>query len=67
MHCKSSNSPHHIILINVVDSISSNRGSGNNTPVSTRVMGINESYPNINKQRATESSINSEERIGLCL
>ena len=38
-------------------------GTGNNIPVSTYTAGISESYPNVNRQRVVESSINSKERI----
>ena len=38
-------------------------GTGNNVPVSTFTAGISESYPNVNRQRVVESSINSKERI----
>ena len=38
-------------------------GSGDNIPVSCYTAGISESYPNVNRQRIVESSINSKERI----
>ena len=38
-------------------------GSGDNIPVSSYTVGITESYPNVNRQRIVESSINSKERI----
>ena len=38
-------------------------GSGDNIPVSSYAVGITESYPNVNRQRIIESSINSKERI----
>ena len=38
-------------------------GTGNNIPISTYVAGITESYPNVNRQRVVESSINSKETI----
>ena len=38
-------------------------GSGDNIPVSSYTAGISESYPNVNRQRIVESSINSKERI----
>ena len=38
-------------------------GSRNNVPVSTYMAGISESYPNVNRQRIVESSINSKEKI----
>ena len=38
-------------------------GTGNKIPVSTYMAGISESYPNVNRQRIVESSINSKERI----
>ena len=38
-------------------------GTGNNIPVSSYTAGISESYPNVNRQRVVESSINSKERI----
>ena len=38
-------------------------GTGDNIPVSTYTAGISESYPNVNRQRIVESSINSKERI----
>lgn len=38
-------------------------GSGNNIPVSTYVAGISESYPNVNRQRVVETSINSKEKV----
>ena len=38
-------------------------GTGNNVPVSSYIAGITESYPNVNKQRLVESSINSKETI----
>ena len=40
-------------------------GTGNNVPVSTYTAGISESYPNVNRQRVVESSINSKERIDI--
>ena len=40
-------------------------GTGNNIPVSTYTAGISESYPNVNRQRVVESSINSKERIDI--
>ena len=36
-------------------------GTGNNIPISNYVAGITESYPNVNRQRTVESSINSKE------
>ena len=38
-------------------------GTGNTIPISSYVAGITESYPNVNRQRIIESSINSKERI----
>ena len=38
-------------------------GTGNNIPVSSYTAGISESYPNVNRQRVVESSINSKERV----
>ena len=38
-------------------------GTGNNIPISKYVAGITESYPNVNRQRTVESSINSKETI----
>ena len=38
-------------------------GTGNNIPISNYVAGITESYPNVNRQRTVESSINSKETI----
>ena len=38
-------------------------GTGNNVPVSLYTAGITESYPNVNRQRVVESSINSKERV----
>lgn len=38
-------------------------GTGNKVPVSTYLAGISESYPNVNRQRIIESSINSRERV----
>ena len=38
-------------------------GTGNNIPIATYVAGITESYPNVNRQRVVESSINSKETI----
>ena len=38
-------------------------GTGNNIPISNYIAGITESYPNVNKQRVVESSINSKETI----
>ena len=38
-------------------------GTGNNIPVSSYTAGISESYPNVNRQRIVESSINSKERV----
>ena len=38
-------------------------GSGDNIPVSSYTVGITESYPNVNRQRIVESSINSKERL----
>ena len=38
-------------------------GTGDNIPVSTYTAGITESYPNVNRQRIVESSINSKERL----
>ena len=38
-------------------------GTGNNIPISTCVAGITKSYPNVNRQRVVESSINSKETI----
>ena len=38
-------------------------GSGDNIPVSSYTAGISESYPNVNRQRVVETSINSRERI----
>ena len=38
-------------------------GTGNNIPVCNYVAGITESYPNVNRQRTVESSINSKETI----
>ena len=40
-------------------------GSGDNIPVSTYTVGITESYPNVNRQRIVESSINSKERVDI--
>ena len=37
--------------------------TGNNIPVSSYTAGISESYPNVNRQRIVESSINSKERV----
>ena len=37
--------------------------TGNNIPISNYVAGIKESYPNVNRQRTVESSINSKETI----
>ena len=38
-------------------------GTGSNVPVSSYTAGISESYPNVNRQRIIESSINSKERV----
>ena len=38
-------------------------GTGNKIPISTYVAGITESYPNVNRQRIVESSINSKETL----
>ena len=38
-------------------------GTGNNIPISSYVAGITESYPNVNRQRMVESSINSKEEM----
>ena len=38
-------------------------GTGNNIPTSTYIASITESYPNVNRQRVVESSINSKETI----
>ena len=38
-------------------------GSGDNIPVSSYTVGITESYPNVNRQRIVESSINSKEKV----
>ena len=38
-------------------------GTGNNIPVSSYTAGISESYPNVNRQRIVESSINSKEKV----
>ncbi|XP_068227639.1 uncharacterized protein [Palaemon carinicauda] len=38
-------------------------GRGNKIPVSSYMAGISESYPNVNRQRLIESSINSKERV----
>ena len=38
-------------------------GTGDNIPISTYTAGISESYPNVNRQRVVETSINSKERI----
>ena len=38
-------------------------GTGENIPVSTYTAGITESYPNVNRQRVVESSINSKEKV----
>ena len=38
-------------------------GTGNNILISNYVAGITESYPNVNRQRTVESSINSKETI----
>ena len=38
-------------------------GTGNNIPTSTYVAGITESYPNVNRQRIVEASINSKECV----
>ena len=38
-------------------------GTGDNIPVSSYTVGVTESYPNVNRQRIVESSINSKERI----
>ena len=38
-------------------------GTGNNIRISNYVAGITESYPNVNRQRKVESSINSKETI----
>ena len=38
-------------------------GTGENIPVSSYTAGITESYPNVNRQRIVESSINSKERV----
>ena len=38
-------------------------GTGNNIPISNYVAGITELYPNVNRQRTVESSINSKETI----
>ena len=38
-------------------------GTWNNIPVSSYTAGISESYPNVNRQRIVESSINSKERV----
>ena len=37
--------------------------TGNNIPISNYVARITESYPNVNRQRTVESSINSKETI----
>ena len=42
-------------------------GTGNNIHISTYVAGITESYPNVNRQRVVESSINSKETIDFLL
>ena len=38
-------------------------GTGNNIPVSSYIAGISEAYPNVNRQRVVESSINSKEKV----
>ena len=38
-------------------------GTGNSVPVSTYTAGVSESYPNVNRQRIIEASINSKEKI----
>ena len=38
-------------------------GTGSHIPVSTYTAGISEAYPNVNRQRIIESSINSKERV----
>ena len=38
-------------------------GTGNNVPTSSYIAGVTESYPNVNRQRLVESSINSKETI----
>ena len=43
--------------------MSNTPGTGNNIPISNYVAGITESYPNVNRQRTVESSINSKETI----
>ena len=40
-------------------------GTGDNIPVSNYTVGISESYPNVNRQRIVESSINSKERVDI--
>ena len=40
-------------------------GTGDNIPVSSYTVGITESYPNVNRQRIVESSINSKERVDI--
>ena len=38
-------------------------GTGNKIPVDSYIAGISESYPNVNRQRVVEASINSKERV----
>ena len=38
-------------------------GTGDNVPVSSYTVGITEAYPNVNRQRIVESSINSKEKV----
>ena len=38
-------------------------GTGNKIPVSSYMAGISESYPNVNRKRLVETSINSKERV----
>ena len=40
-------------------------GTGDNVPISTYTVGISDSYPNVNRQRIIESSINSKERVDI--
>ena len=40
-------------------------GTGDNIAVSSYTAGITESYPNVNRQRIVESSINSKERVDI--
>ena len=54
----------YIILNTIMAGMAPNvPGSGNKIPVSSYIAGITELYPNVNRQRVIESSINSRERV----